>query len=414
MDERAVKLLTQYGLSERESSIYLHLLANGSRGAGDIAKAVQLRRMEVYRIVKALSERGMVAASPGKPVKYAPEPIEAVIALLMDQQMKKLRDMEEARPELLTVGKTVQRLPESAAESRFKMVQGREQIYSQMERMIDSATASLQLVLTRNDLVQLHLLGAGERFRNAIKRGVTLKLLSSVDLKTVEAVESLPKGSEMRHSDDFAVGRMLISDGSQILVSLVLDDTQGRKNERDIAIWTDSSNYAEMMRLLFQKAFSGSLPSEERVREIKGGRKIEERSKAIADVIKATLSVEGWQVEAPGSLTGISGAPFIFPVVLKKGNRVIATDVVLGHSEAAAREQIIASLMKGLEIKSGKLFVVASPYSDDELAKLADLVGVNLVDGSDTVEAVSEIRKRIGKVWRDAASTVMFDDSLQL
>lgn len=397
MDERAVKLLTQYGLSERESTVYLHLLANGSRGAGEIAKSVQLRRMEVYRIVKALSERGMVAASPGKPVKYAPEPIEAVIAVLMDQQMKKLRDMEEARPELLTVGKTVQRLPEAAAESRFKMVQGREQIYSQMERMIESSTSALQLVLTRNDLVQLHLLGASEHFRHAIKRGVSVQLLSSVDLKTVEAVESLPKGSEVRHSDDFAVGRMLISDSSQILVSLVLDDTQGRKNERDIAIWTDSPNYAEMMRLLFQRAFSSSVPSDERVREIKGGRKIEERSKAIADVIKATLSVEGWEVEAPGNLAGVSGSAFMFPVVLKKGGRVIATDVVIGHSEAAAREQIIASIMKGLEIRSGRLFVIASPYSGDELTKLADLVGVKLVDGSDTVEAVSEMRKRLGK-----------------
>lgn len=397
MDERAVKLLTQYGLSDRESTIYLHLLANGSRGAGEIAKAVQLRRMEVYRIVKALSDRGMVVASPGKPVKYAPEPIEAVIALLMDQQMKKLRDMEEARPELLTVGKTVQRLPESAVESRFKMIQGREQIYGQMQRMIDSSTSGLQLVLTRNDLVQLHLLGASERFRNAIKRGVSLQLLSSVDLKTVEAVESLPRGSEMRHSDEFAIGRMLISDGSQILVSLVLDDTQGRKNDRDIAIWTDSSNYAEMMRLLFQGAFSSSVPSEERVREIKGGRKIEERSKAIADVLRATLSVEGWQVEAPGSLTGASGEPYVFPVVLRRNNRVIATDVVLGSSEATAREQIIASIMKGLEIKSGKLFVIASPYSGDELTKLADLVGVSLVDGSDTVEAVSELRRKIGR-----------------
>ncbi len=397
MDERAVKLLTQYGLSDRESTIYLHLLANGSRGAGEIAKAVQLRRMEVYRIVKALSERGMVAASPGKPVKYAPEPMEAVIALLMDQQMKKLKGMEEARPELLTVGRTVQRLPESAIESRFKMIQGREQIYGQMERMIDSSTSGLQLVLTRNDLVQLHLLGASERFRNAIKRGVSLKLLSSVDLKTVEAVESLPRGSEMRHSDEFAIGRMLISDGSQILVSLVLDDTQGRKNDRDIAIWTDSSNYAEMMRLLFQKAFSSSVPSEERVREIKGGRKIEERSKAIADVLRATLSVDGWEVEAPGKLTGASGEPYVFPVVLKKNNKVIATDVVLGSSEATAREQIIASIMKGLEIKSGKLFVIASPYSGDDLAKLAELVGVSLVDGSDTVDAVSALRRKIGR-----------------
>ncbi len=53
--------------------------------------------------------------------------------------------------------------------------------------------------------------------------------------------------------------------------------------------------------------------------------------------------------------------------------------------------------MKGLEIKGGKLFVIASPYSGDDLTKLAELVGVSLVDGSDTVEAVSALRRKIAR-----------------
>ena len=42
MDERAQKLLTQYGLSDRESLVYLNLLANGKQSAGELAKAVQM------------------------------------------------------------------------------------------------------------------------------------------------------------------------------------------------------------------------------------------------------------------------------------------------------------------------------------------------------------------------------------
>jgi len=79
LDERAQKLLTQYGLTDRESLVYLSLLANGRQSAGEIAKAVQIRRMEAYRIIKKLADSGVVIAAPGNPVKYTGEPIEQVV-----------------------------------------------------------------------------------------------------------------------------------------------------------------------------------------------------------------------------------------------------------------------------------------------------------------------------------------------
>jgi hypothetical protein len=51
--------------------------------------------------------------------------------------------------------------------------------------------------------------------------------------------------------------------------------------------------------------------------------------------------------------------------------------------------------MKGIEIKAPKLIVIAAPYSDDELEKLAKLVGVSLLDGADPVAAASKLRREI-------------------
>ncbi len=39
-----------------------------------------------------------------------------------------------------------------------------------------------------------------------------------------------------RHSDDFAKSRIVVADGDQVLVSLVLDEVVRRKNEKDVAI----------------------------------------------------------------------------------------------------------------------------------------------------------------------------------
>jgi len=396
LDERAQKLLMQYGLSDRESLVYLNLLANGKQSAGEIAKAVQIRRMEAYRIIKRLADSGVVLATPGNPVKYTGEPIEQVVAMMMDRQMKKLDEMEKGRAEVVSIGRTLAPRPGGQREEySFKMVQGRDQIYGQVMRMVAGASASLEMVLSRNDLLQLHLLGLAESLREAKKRGVKTRVISVSDHQTTEASEAVLRAAELRHSDDFAKSRMVIADKDQVLVSLVLDDVVGRKNERDVAIWTNSGDYAGTMLPMFDKAFSGSAEARERLRELKTGKKAEERARAMVDILKASLPLEGWSVEAPGRLKGVSGAEYEVAAVIGQGERGFAIEVVMGNDEDSARERMIAAIMKGIEIKSPRLVVIGSPYSGDDLQRLAHLVGVILIDGTDPVAAVARLRKEV-------------------
>ena len=396
MDERAQKLLTQYGLSERESLVYLSLLANGRQSAGEIAKAVQIRRMEAYRIIKRLADSGVVVATPGNPVKYTGEPIEQVVALMMDREMKKLAEMEKGRAEVVSIGRNFgSPKAKEREEYSFKMVQGREQIYGQILRMVGAAEKSIEMVLTRNDLLQLHLLGLAESLREAKKRGVRSRVITVLDYQTTEASEAVFRAADLRHSEDFAKSRIFVEDKHEVLVSLVLDDVVGRKNDKDVAIWTNSGDYAGTMVPMFDKAFSGSADARERLRELKTGRKAEERTKAMIDIMKASLPLEGWKVEAPGRLKGVSGAEYDLAAVLGQGGRGFAVDVVMGNDEESVREEIIAAIMKGIEIKSPRLIVIAAPYSGDELQRLANLVGVTLLDGADPVTAASRLRREI-------------------
>lgn len=395
MDERAQKLLMQYGLSDRESLVYLSLLANGTQSAGAIAKAVQIRRMEAYRIIKRLVDSGVVVASPGNPVKYTGEPIEQVVAMMMDRQMKKLDEMEKGRAEVVSIGRTISPSGKQREEYSFKMVQGREQIYGQILRMVAASSASLDMVLTRNDLLQLHLLGLADALKEARKRGAKARVISVCDHQTTEASDAVMRASEMKHSDDFAKSRIVVADAGQVLVSLVLDDVVGRKNERDVAIWTNSGDYAATMVPLFEKAFAGSAEAREKLRDLKTGRKAEERAKAMIDIVKASLPLEGWVVEAPGRVKGTSGAEYEVGAVLGHGSRGFAVEVVMGNDKESTRDQIIAAVMKGIEIKSPRLVVIASPYSGDELLRLANLVGVILIEGGDPVAAAGRLRKEL-------------------
>ncbi|HYW83098.1 MAG TPA: hypothetical protein VFB30_07580 [Spirochaetia bacterium] len=188
----------------------------------------------------------------------------------------------------------------------------------------------------------------------------------------------------------------MLADDDQALVSLVLDDeVSGRKNERDVAIWTNSGDYAGTMVPMFEKAFSGSVDARDRLRELKTGKKAEERTRAMIDILKASLPLEGWSVEAPGRLKGESGAEYEVAAVLGLGSKGFAIEVVMGNDEESVREKIIAAIMKGIEIKSPPLVVIASPYTGDELQRLAKLVGVLLIDGADPVAAAGRLRKEV-------------------
>lgn len=394
MDERARGLLVQYGLSEREALVYLSLLANGEQSAGEIAKAVQIRRMEAYRTIKKLADSGSVVATPGNPVKYTAEPIEQVVASMMERQVKKLEEMEKGRAEVVSIAKSLFSPARQRNEYTFKMVQGREQIYGQMIRMAEAAEKSLDMVLTRNDLVQLHLLGLPDALREAGRRGARARVISVCDQSTTEAAEAVMKAADLRHSDEFERSRMLLADG-EVLVSLVLDDVVGRKNEKDVAIWTDSGDYAGTMAPMFDKAFAAGAPGRERLHDLRSGRRAEERGKAMVDILKASLPLEGWTVDAPGRVKGESGRDYEVSALVGQKGKGFAVEVAMGNDEESAREGIIARIMKGIEIKSPPLVVIASPYSGDELQRLAKLVGVVLIDGSDPVAAASKLRREI-------------------
>ncbi|MDG7012758.1 MAG: hypothetical protein JRN11_04530 [Nitrososphaerota archaeon] len=396
MDERLVELLGIYGLSEREARTFVFLTRNGACGAGDLARAIGVRRMEAYRLLKRLLERGIVVSTAGKPIKYQAEALDAVLSLLTDEQKGFVRRMEEARTELLGLWRQVPRAPVESFEQRFRIIQGREQIYNAMAKMVEAASGSLDLILTRNDVVQAHVLGIGDKIVDAAKRGVKVSAMAPVDGATLEAADRLAKAAELRHSEDAPRSRLLVADGSQTLVSLVLDDTKGAKNDRDVAIWTDSRDYAETMAGLYKVAFANAEDAGDRLALVRGQARFAERTAAMVAVVRDALSDRGWKVEAPGTIRGASGSAFEFAAVLSGPRKQkFGLDVVFGSKGGQVTEKVTASALKKLELKDAGLVIVATPGPDEQTKGLARLLGVSVVDGSDAVDAAAAVRDSV-------------------
>ncbi|TLX93472.1 MAG: TrmB family transcriptional regulator, partial [Thaumarchaeota archaeon] len=118
MERRAADLLELYGLSEREALVLLFIVKRGSSSAGEIAKALQLRRVEAYKLVKKLAEANLIHASPGKPLTYRSQPLESFITSITEVQTQKLKGMEMAKEELITLSRNLPRNHSKASDQQ--------------------------------------------------------------------------------------------------------------------------------------------------------------------------------------------------------------------------------------------------------------------------------------------------------
>lgn len=393
MESRASELLQLYGMSEREALVYLLVLRAGSASAGEVAKALSLRRMEAYRLVKKLSDANVIRANAGKPVTYSAQPVDEVVSTMMEVNAQRIKAMEAAKEELLMMVRSMPRGKPRPSEQQFRIIQGREQIYNKVGRMADEAKDSLSLLLTRNDLVQAFQMGIVDRLKAAAGRGVKVKILGSIDEATLEAAEALLKKCELRHSADAVTGRLVLQDNATALSSLVLDDSQGRRNDQDIAVFSESPNYAEMLASLFEVAYDSATPSKQRIDAVKESKSLGGKLKSVTEVLQVTLPEEGWVVKAPGVLIGKSGASYAFPVVASKGDRRVAIELVVAGKESDAKDIGVQAIMRKLDVEDAELVVALIPSAPEDVKKLAQLIGVGVVSGQDTIGAVGELRK---------------------
>ena len=134
--------------------------------------------------------------------------------------------------------------------------------------MARGAAKSVDLILTRSDLALSHVVGLTDSLNQAAERGTRVRLISRVDESTMEAAEGLSKKCQLRHSNETTLGRLSVADASQTLISLVLDRSLGKRNAKDVAIWSDSGDFAGMMSSLFETAYDASVPRQGKMRVV--------------------------------------------------------------------------------------------------------------------------------------------------
>ena len=274
--ESVIEDFSNYGLGGKETNLLITLAKLGPIKASSVARNLGINRMAAYRMLSRLTDMGLLQVSAEKPMRFAVAPIEEILEILNKVAKERLDKMDHVKERLIGSWKTMTPQIEGEMENRFRIVQGREQIYNLIKRMCNSAERDILIMTTSNDIVRMRFAGVDDILEESSRRGIRVRIISELSSANLEAAERLMDFSEFRHISLRGAGRLVITDEKEILTSLAFDDSISLKTESDLGLWTDGRQYIMMLRDLFQQTVANSTPGEETLQAIKSGKPVEE------------------------------------------------------------------------------------------------------------------------------------------
>ena len=405
MSEPAVAdKLVEYGLTERESKVYIHVAKRGPCPAGEIARALFIRRGQTYNILKALQEKGLVEAVAGRPIKFSAISLPKAIDVLLEAHKQKERLMEKIKPELLSMWQSALiARTEEVEEEKFQFLKGIEGIYRKALEIIDEGKSNLTMIASEPALFHVDRLGVLEKMREVTRRDMEVRVLAEVTPRVREIVEHMGKIGT-KSFDDYPSPHFLIVNGKEMLfLTRPLESVDPRDAT---AIWTNSPMLIKTMQHLFESVWSSGRWASEVLATVepraRGKVPVQEKSrgaKALQERFAKYLAASGFDVRKDHMVVGSSGVEHIFSLALfRNGGKPVVIDIE-SSEKPISPIQVIRFFAKKLDIK-GRVTdttLIVEPNLDRDARRLATFYRIKF----------TELSSIIGTEW----STTRLDPS---
>ncbi len=148
------KFLQELGLSDKEASLYLALLAVDYASVSDLSHKTKIKRPTVYVVLQTLEKKGLVSETKsGRDVRYNAEPPER-LETFIEQQKASLEDKKRVLKDYIPQIKSLQR--ESGERPVVRFFEGRDGVINSTFEAFDSKNGSdpLAYMIYPRDVVE--------------------------------------------------------------------------------------------------------------------------------------------------------------------------------------------------------------------------------------------------------------------
>ena len=249
-----VSYLEDFGLTQKEAIVYYYLSRLGSAAANEIASVTKFNRLQTYRSVKGLLDRGLVEISLERPRKYTPLKIEHAISLLEQEAANRILQLKSKKPFLLQKWSEASDFPIPQLGYTFRIVQGSNNVLKFALMLYELAQKEVDFIIKGDEVMRWILHGADDALQRASSKQIVIRGLSEFDDKNLLGIQKLLEFCNVRHVTSSALAPLALIDGKEVLICL----TNGRNGLPENAIWTNHPELVEMLNVLFNVLWANS------------------------------------------------------------------------------------------------------------------------------------------------------------
>jgi sugar-specific transcriptional regulator TrmB len=272
--ELILQLSSILDLETVEARIYLNLLRLGPVTASALAKELDVDRTKTYRTIDKLLNLSIVSTTISNPKLCIATKPEEVLKIVLQKKQDEINRVEKIGKDVIEKINKIVPITDGHYVPTFRTVQGRANIYSHIEKLLEDSTGTIYIVTTSDDILRMYHTAVPEKIKECIDNGGTVRILTSTeDKKFVPLIERL-KPTETRLGKLPSKGRIIVDEGKQMIMSDVMNasDFANMENARgsndsfnlgadsDFALWTNSAEMVNNISSLCKFLWRTSKP----------------------------------------------------------------------------------------------------------------------------------------------------------
>jgi HTH-type transcriptional regulator, sugar sensing transcriptional regulator len=245
VEELTTELADILSMDDLEAKIYLNLLRTGPITASALAKEINIDRAKTYRVIDKLASNGIVSISFSSPkLCIAAEPGE-VLSLALQKKEEEIAKIRTDGKKIIDKIKEISSTENKTAIPTFRIIQGIENITSQIERILESTRDVFYLVTSIEDVSKLYHTSIPEKIKQTQKsRGMVRLIVDDASPKMIPFIKRFG-ADEVRIGKLPSKGRIVVSKNCPVTGKLLMADSavKGMLHENidsECALFTNS------------------------------------------------------------------------------------------------------------------------------------------------------------------------------
>jgi sugar-specific transcriptional regulator TrmB len=265
--------LKDFGLTDKESEVYIYLAKSCMQKAGAISKQLRMHKAQVYHILGNLRSKGLVESTFEVPMRFEAVPFESFLDLMINAKREEVTLLEGKREELLAHWNSINIECPTFRLGRFRIIEGRNNLFSTIFQMIERAEKEVLIIIDSLGLIQAVQMGLLNVLEKTETRFRFLTEITKENLQTIKLIlERLSTKIEtfkVNHVELISgiCPRFIVRDDEEAIIFLLPEEASSMDRKYENGIWTNRPAVF-YTKSFFEELWHKSININKKIREL--------------------------------------------------------------------------------------------------------------------------------------------------